>query len=172
MILNNDIQSQSFTGSHFNRKLMNYTQSNLSNHISDALSYCENYIRADKEALGVCFFPKNSAEVKIRILDSVSDSFIKNKNGEMVEIDVKSSTCGKAIDKILKELKKTMDGFYKREPYDEIKVRKNKTDLAKVFPDVYGTPDELRKYGGVVDDETLRLIIKSENDTLNTEFEF
>lgn len=157
--------SQYFSGIHIQASKMNKAQQAISNSISDALDYLPIYDRACDEALDIYILParKKAESVSVRILDRYSDTFVRDNDRKIMSTEASSGGAFEAVDNIRLQLRSIFNGLVKRPKYNVNKIIEQKTDLARLRPELYDDiPERLAKWQRYTDAQNARNIVADE----------
>lgn len=157
--------SQSFNGIRIQTSKMNRVQQAISNSISDALDYLPVYDRACDEALDIYILParKNAQAVTVRIMDQNSDTFVRDNDRKIMSTEAYSGSVFEAVDNIRLQLLKIFKGDVQRPGHNVDKIIEQKTDLARLRPELYeDIPERLAEYRPYVDEKAARELVADE----------
>lgn len=172
-----NVNSVNFEAMHVNTSKMSRKQRRLSNSLTRALDYTNEYQQASLNNIDVYLLPiKNAAKnsIKIRFIDINSDKFIKNSKREIVETKINEhENVYSKVDEIRQQLADILSGKYPLPKYSVAAIVNSKTDVAKMNPqrykDMFEKSEEDEKRIGV---EEARTLIKDIDNKFNKDSEF
>lgn len=139
MNITNNI-SPAFKGFYVHDENMSKTQKGISNAIIDAISYSDEYQKANENNIDVYITPnKTKNSVNVRYMDKDNGYYFRNSNDNrrIVQTTVPTGSVLSLADKITSQLGDILSGKFGFRGHDNKMFENTNSDLAKIRPELY-----------------------------------